>query len=178
MEKISQLFGLVLVLSFLTACGGGGGSSDALVDSGEDTTALSDTSSLAGTWIQKFCAAGAGVSDKQRNVYTAVNSSTVTWAFNLYRYAGTSCAGSGASFGAPSDYGSVVFSSMVSKSGKKYYRGEWSPPSTSTSKIIFAIKASGIMCIFSDTTPTSFPTTASIDAYVAIVDEQVCYEKI
>jgi hypothetical protein len=182
MYKILLVFSLVAMTSvFYTNCSkaSSGVSQDQGAGGGSSNT-LGDVSLLQGTWIQTFCSpAGAGSSAQMAIIANVSSAATISEYENTKNYLASGCpSGTGALNAVSTALGTIRFSSTDLDGASKYFRGVWSPPMTTPTKVIWALRSANVLCIFADSEPTAFPTAASITSYVnTVYSSQFCYRK-
>lgn len=129
-----------------------------------------------GDWKQELCVTvRPGQWGRSLWRITRQGDNRVTAQIGVATYGDANCTGAGAVAGPLSDVGTVVFDRTASTATLTAFWGLWTQPSGLNSRAVWARKDARL-CIFSDQTPTVFPTAASVESYVnTIVPNKLCY---
>lgn len=133
-------------------------------------------SGLIGNWVRGQCITPSSV----RGVYrvVAVSSNTMQYSQDYIQYSAANCTGVGTLMNAPSNLGTISFASPEYGSSTGFFRGDWTLPSTQLEKIIWGFKQENLFCMFSDATPTIFPSARDVENYLQILADNSCFQKM
>lgn len=164
---------LPLACSLLVACGDGGGGGD---DGGSGT--LPTINTYVTGWLQGQCNVVGGVSSSRFLLtVTKTAANTVSYTQRSVQYTGTACTGTGTVSAIETNLGSVTFAATEGYGGVTFNRGSWTRPPGITGPAIWALKTPNRLCLFTDNTPTSFPTPKSVADYTAMLLNSTCYDR-
>ncbi|MFN7154385.1 MAG: hypothetical protein ACK4OE_11920 [Acidovorax sp.] len=129
-----------------------------------------------GDWKQELCVTvRPGQWGRSLWRITRQGDNRVTAQIGVATYGDANCTGAGSVAGPLSDVGNVVFDRTASTATLTAFWGLWNQPSGLNSRAVWARKDARL-CIFSDQTPTVFPTAASVESYVnTIAPNKFCY---
>lgn len=98
-----------------------------------------------------------------------------TAAMGLMTYANAECSGQGTIAGQLTNLGVFNFDRTGSTAATTAFWGDWVAPMGTTSRAVWTRKGA-YLCVFSDSTPTVFPTAASAEAYAnTLIPNKFCY---
>ncbi len=129
-----------------------------------------------GDWKQGQCSlARPGVWGRVLWRITRQSDTRATAAQGVMTYATADCSGQGTIAGPLTDLGVFNFDRSASTATATAFWSTWAAPTGITSRSVWTRK--GIyLCVFSDSTPTVFPTAASAEAYSdLIIPNKACY---
>lgn len=164
----------VLFLLLLTSCGGQ--SPVSTTNTGGTSAFTLSFSGLIGNWVRGLCVTPSSV----RGVYrvVALSANTLQFSQDYIQYAGPNCTGGGTLMNAPSNLGTITFAAPEYASNTGFFRGDWTLPSTQLEKTIWGFKRVNMFCMFSDTTPTTFPNPQDVENYLQILADDTCFQKM
>ncbi|MDP2226461.1 MAG: hypothetical protein Q8J78_03170 [Moraxellaceae bacterium] len=163
---------LPLACSLLVACGDGGGGGD------DGSGTLPTINTYATGWLQGQCNVVGGVSSSRFLLtVTKIADNSVSYTQRGVQYMGTACAGTGTVSPTATNMGSVTFLATEGHGGVTFNRGSWTRPPGITSPVIWALKTRNRLCLFSDGTPTAFPTAKNVADYTATLLNEICYDR-
>jgi len=150
--------------------------------SGSNSSTLEpDLTLIDGSWRQDFCASyGPGTSVNNLVIADQTGIDTINQNSDMFFYNATSCpSGMGYPMGTVTSIGNIKFDTMIVDGQGRYFKGLWRPTPTTSTRVIWALPTPNRLCTFTDTTPTSFATAASIRSYLNIIlPYKTCYTKL
>lgn len=134
---------------------------------------------LVGDWLHHRCTGAGGVSFKNYFRLTQTGSSTFTWASGVVQYANGNCGGSGVSLPVTTNANVAIIDMRASAS----VAAHWSQVTDVTGLVhamIWSKTSASEMCLFGDTSPTSYPTPDAVLAYINASGnrESACYDRM
>lgn len=153
--------------------GDGGGNNSSTIEP--------DVSLVEGSWRQDFCsAAGPGTSVNNIVIADQTGIDTINQNADMFFYNASSCpTGTGYPMGAVSSIGNIKFDVMMVDGQGRYFKGLWRPTPATSTRVVWALPTPNRLCIFTDTSPTSFATAASIRSYMnVLLPQKTCYTKL
>ncbi len=170
-----------LSLLGLSACGGGGDSSDSGTQpDGSSGTRPASVQALTGDWTQKGCMTAGSQSYKRFLRITQIPSSGVAAAVieiseGVLSYAGTACTGASQRVG-PTQIGSVNITRSEANALIAAHWGEFLAITSQRSGSIWALRSDSTqLCWLGDEIPTIQPTLAAVSSTLSTVPESSCF---